>query len=191
MIVKRRDASGDWVVYHSGFDVDGDSAPETDYAYLNNNLPPNDYADFWNDTAPSDASFSLGSFSYVNASGGDYIAYLFATLLGVSKVGSYTGTGTGDGDTLNIDCGFSAGARFVLIKRTDTSGNWNVYDTERGINASADDKRLELNGTGAEDTNENTIEPLASGFTVRWDTDSSASNNPNVNNATYIFLAIA
>ena len=32
----------------------------------------------------------------------NFIAYLFATLAGVSKVGSYTGTGT----DLNVDCGF-------------------------------------------------------------------------------------
>jgi len=69
-----------------------------------------------------------------NASGNTYIAYLFATLAGVSKVGSYTGTGT----TLAIDCGFSAGARFVLIKRTDSTGDWYVWDTARGIVAGND-----------------------------------------------------
>jgi hypothetical protein len=53
---------------------------------------------------------------------------------GVSKVGSYTGTGT----TLSIDCGFTAGARFILIKRTDSTGDWYVWDTARGIIAGND-----------------------------------------------------
>ena len=35
---------------------------------------------------------------------------------GISKVGSYTGNGA---DNRTIDCGFTSGARFVIIKRTD------------------------------------------------------------------------
>jgi hypothetical protein len=78
-------------------------------------------------TAPTDTKLDIGS--SINDTGQTYIAYLFATLAGVSKVGSYTGTGT----TLSIDCGFTAGARFVLIKRTDSTGDWYVWDTARGI----------------------------------------------------------
>jgi hypothetical protein len=59
----------------------------------------------------------------VNGSGDTYVAYLFASLPGISKVSSYTGTGA----DLNVDCGFSAGARFILIKRTDSTGDWYVW----------------------------------------------------------------
>jgi hypothetical protein len=110
------------------------------------------------------------------------IAYLFATLPGISKVGSYTGTG----NAINVDCGFSAGARFILIKRTDSTGDWYVYDSARGI-ASGNDPYLLLNSSAAEVTNTDYIDPLSSGFTVT----SSAPVGMNASGGTYLFLAIA
>jgi hypothetical protein len=109
-------------------------------------------------------------------SGVSMVTYLFATLAGVSKVGSYTGTGA----DLNVDCGFSAGARFVLIKRTDSTGDWFLWDSLRGISA-GNDPYLLLNSTAAEVTNTDYIDPLSSGFTL---TSSFTAG-------TYIFLAIA
>jgi hypothetical protein len=103
---------------------------------------------------PTSSSFSVQGGSVLKQSG-TYIAYLFATCPGVSKVGSYTGTGT----TLNIDCGFAAGARFVLIKRTDSTGDWYVWDTARGI-VSGNDPYLLLNSTAAEVTSTDYIDPL-------------------------------
>jgi hypothetical protein len=137
---------------------------------------------YWNSTTPTNTNFSLGSGSQVNASGGAFIAYLFATLAGVSKVGSYTGTGA----DLNVDCGFSAGARFILIKRTDSTGDWYVWDSARGIVA-GNDPYLLLNSAAAEVTGTDYIDPLASGFTVT----SSAPAGLNASGGTYIFLAIA
>ena len=95
---------------------------------------------------------------------------------------SYTGTGA----NLNVDCGFSAGARFILIRRTDASGDWYVWDSARGIVA-GNDPYLLLNSTAAEVTNTDYIDPLASGFTVT----SSAPAALNASGGTYIFLAIA
>jgi hypothetical protein len=119
----------------------------------------------------------------INGSGQTYIvSYLFATLAGVSKVGSYTGTGT----TLSIDCGFTAGARFVLIKRTDSTGDWYVWDTTRGIIA-GNDPYLMLNSTAAEVTNTDYIDPLSSGFQI----SSTAPAAINASGGSFIFLAIA
>ena len=118
----------------------------------------------------------------IASSGQPTIAYLFATLAGVSKVGSYTGTGS----DLNVDCGFTGGARFILIKRTDATGDWYTYDSLRGIVA-GNDPYLLLNSSAAEVTNTDYIDPLNAGFTVT----SNASSTINVNGGTYIFLAIA
>ena len=118
----------------------------------------------------------------VNNSSNTYVAYLFATLAGVSKVGSYTGTGS----DLNVDCGFSAGARFILIKRTDSTGDWYYWDSARGIIAGNDPYQL-MNSTAAEVTNTDYIDPLSSGFTVT----SSAPAALNASGGTYIFLSIA
>ncbi|MDB4416865.1 hypothetical protein N9277_01220, partial [bacterium] len=127
-------------------------------------------------------TFKVGARNQVNATGDTYIAYLFATLAGVSKVGSYTGTGS----NVDVDCGFSAGARFILIKRTDSTGDWYVWDSVRGIVA-GNDPYLLLNSTSAEVTSTDYIDPLASGFTVT----SSAPAALNASGGNYIFLAIA
>ena len=110
------------------------------------------------------------------------VAYLFATCPGVSKVGSYTGNGT----TQTIDCGFTGGARFVLIKRTDSTGDWMVSDSARGIIA-GNDPYLELNNTNAEVTGEDWLDTNSTGFVV----NEVSGSNANTSSATYIFLAIA
>jgi len=180
MIVKKRNAVKNWYVYSA--------ADSTKYLYLNGtNAFVSGSAEqiFGNDSttvAPTSSVFSLGSQAAVNGSGDTFINYLFATLAGVSKVGSYTGTGA----DLNVDCGFSAGARFILIKRTDSTGDWYYWDSVRGIVA-GNDPYLLLNSTAAEVTNTDYVDPLNAGFTVT----SSASSTVNVSSGSYIFLAIA
>ena len=145
----------------------------------------------WSDVCSTNTFTTDGAVSFITNSSGntiqwsagtDFIAYLFATLAGVSKVGSYTGTGA----DLNVDCGFSAGARFILIKRADSTGDWYVYDSVRGIVA-GNDPYLLLNSAAAEVTGTDYIDPLSSGFTVT----SSAPAALNASGGTYIFLAIA
>jgi hypothetical protein len=136
----------------------------------------------WKNYSFTSTTFSIDNGAATNASGGTYIAYLFATLAGISKVGSYTGTGT----TLQVNCGFSAGARFVMIKRTDTTGDWYVWDSARGIIA-GNDPYLLLNSTAAEVTNTDYIDPLASGFEI----SSTAPAAINASDGNFIFLAIA
>lgn len=117
-----------------------------------------------------------------NDSGATYVAYLFATCAGVSKVGSYTG----NGGTQAIACGFTGGARFVLIKRTDATGDWYVYDTARGMTTLTDPYLL-LNSTAAEVATLGSVTTTTGGFTV----DASILAAINTNAASYIFLAIA
>ena len=117
-----------------------------------------------------------------NTNGVTYVAYAFASCPGVSSVGTYTGTGS----TQTINCGFTAGARFVLIKRTDATGDWYVWDTARGIVA-ANDPYLVLNSIAAEVTNTDWVDTAASGFEL----SNAAGNLVNTNGGQYIFLAIA
>ena len=95
---------------------------------------------------------------------------------------NYSGTGS----NVDVDCGFTAGARFVLIKRTDNTGDWYVWDSTRGI-VSGNDPYLLMNSIAAEVTNTDYIDPLNAGFTVT----SSAPAELNANGGTYLFLAIA
>ncbi len=173
MIVKRRDGASSWITYWDALGATKGQFLDTNQAFTSSS--------YWNDTAPTATQLTLGSGS-TNNSSATFIAYLFATLDGVSKVGSYTGTGS----NVDVDCGFSAGARFILIKRTDSSGDWYVWDSVRGIVA-GNDPYLLLNSTAAEVTSTDYIDPLSSGFTVT----SSAPAALNASGGTYIFLAIA
>jgi hypothetical protein len=175
MIVKARSNAGSWEGYHA-------ATGATKTIRLNSNGAEIVTTGVWNDTAPASTVFTVGTASNTNGSGYTHIAYLFATCPGVSKVGSYTGTGT----TLNIDCGFAAGARFVLIKRTDSTGDWYVWDTARGI-VSGNDPYLLINSTAAEVTSTDYIDPLASGFQIT----STAPAAINASGGSFIFLAIA
>jgi hypothetical protein len=175
MIIKNRDQTRYWAVYNKDIG--------NNYRLELNSTTNKLISSEWNTTTPTSNLFTLGSDGEVNSSlGNDYIAYLFATLAGVSKVGSYTGNGTNQ----NIACGFSGGARFVMIKRTDSSGDWYMWDTTRGI-VTGNDPHLSLNTTSAEVTSDDSIDPQSTGFTV----NQVAATNINVTSATYIFLAIA
>jgi hypothetical protein len=131
---------------------------------------------------PTSTSIFLNSSGSSNSNGATYVAYLFATLAGISKVGSYTGNGTSQ----NIDCGFTAGARFFLVKATSTTGSWWVWDSARGITA-GNDPALQLNATGAEITTADAVDPYAAGITVNQE----ATCSINASGVSYIYLAIS
>ena len=101
---------------------------------------------------------------------------------GISKVGTYSGTG----NAINVDCGFTNGARFVMIKRSNGTGDWYVWDSVRGI-VSGNDPYFIVNGTAGQVTGTDYIDPLSAGFTVT----SSAPAALNTSGGTYMFLAIA
>lgn len=177
MIVKRTNTNGhSWYVYHSFLGA-------TKNLTLNTLNAEATATNIWNDTSPTSTLFTVGNSSSINASTAFYVNYLFATVAGVSKVGSYTGTG----GTQTIDCGFGAsGARFVLIKRTDSTGNWYYFDTSRGFTSSSS-PYLIMNNDNTQVTGDNGCYASSTGFNL-----TSASNaTVNINGASYIYLAIA
>lgn len=171
-IIKRRNTTADWRV----------TTDFTGFQYLNDPAAFAPNAEFWGYGTPTSTTIPLGTNASINASGSTYVAYLFASCPGVSKVGSYTGNGSSQ----TINCAFTTGARFVLIKRTDSAGDWYVWDSARGIVA-GNDPHLSLNTTAAEVTTDDTIDTDSSGFVV----NQVSATNVNVNAATYIYLAIA
>jgi hypothetical protein len=171
MIVKNRSNTQNWFVYHAAMGNNQEM-------YLNQTTSQQLTNFDWNSTTPSATTFTVNSST--NNSGQTYVAYLFATCPGVSKVGSYTGTGA----TQTINCGFTGGARFVLIKRTDSTGAWYVWDTARGM-VSGTDPSLLLNSTAAE-VNANSVYTATTGFQIV-----STAAGINASGGTYIFLAIA
>jgi hypothetical protein len=176
MIVRGRNSTGagQWRVYDVFNGNDNYMALNTTAATASG------YGAYWNTTTPTSSAFYVGSSNTTNT--GTYVAYLFATCAGVSKVGSYTGNGS----TQTIDCGLTAGARFVLIKRTDATGGWYVYDTARGM-TTLTDPYLFLNSTAAEAASLGSVTTVATGFAL----NSAILAAINTSSATYIFLAIA
>tara|TARA_B100000085_G_C18545527_1_gene513703 strand:- start:27 stop:2000 length:1974 start_codon:yes stop_codon:yes gene_type:complete len=175
MIIKSRSNGFNWQVYVS-------ASGASKRFILNSTSAELAHNDNWNTTAPTASVFSLGTQSDVNHSGATFIALLFASASGISKIGSYSGTGSSQ----NIDCGFSNGSRFVLIKNKNNAGGWYFWDSERGI-TTGNDPFLRL---GANDGDQNytgdDINPHSSGFNV-----SSNNNSVNKSGRDYIFLAIA
>ena len=112
------------------------------------------------------------------------VAYLFAEVAGYSKFGSYTGNGSSDGPFVYL--GFRA--KYILIKRTDSSPfDWYVWDSVRNTynltNAllQPDSSAAEVVGT------DYVLDILANGFKVRNNT--AAGLNPS--GGTMIYAAFA
>jgi hypothetical protein len=175
-IVKLRGAAAAWAVGSTAL-------ANTEYLLLNTTDAKATGATYWNSTYPTATTLSLGTNARVNDVGSTAVAYLFATCAGVSKVGTYTGNGS----TQTINCGFGAGgARFVLIKRTDSTGDWYIYDTARGMTTLTDPYLL-LNSTAAESATLGSVTTVSTGFAL----NASILSAINTSSATYIFLAIA
>jgi hypothetical protein len=168
VISKVRSATDDWYVYAQPLGT-------SKTLYLNANVAEQGFT-------CTDSLSSTQARTTLGVGAATAVSYLFASAPGVSKVGSYTGTGT----TQVINCGFTAGSRFVMIKRTDSTGDWYVWDSARGIVA-GNDPHLSLNTTAAEVTSNDTIDTDSTGFVV----NQVSATNVNVSSATYIFLAIA
>jgi hypothetical protein len=138
---------------------------------------------YFTNTAPTSTQFSVTT--HRNYSGTNFVAYLFASVPGVSKIGTYTGNDSWQ----TINCGFSAGARFVLMKAISTTSSWMVWDTARGI-TSDNDPMISLDLSNAETSGANQILPHASGFTVQY-SGPDLNRAPNRAGVTYLYLAIA
>jgi hypothetical protein len=174
-IVKQRNGSAqDWNVYVASEGINK-------RLILNTTAASTTQSAMWGTAIPTATDIGINE-GFCVANTQTVVAYLFATKAGISKVGSYTGNGSSQ----TINCGFTTGARFILIKRTDNTGDWFTFDTVRGI-VDANDPHLSLNTTAAEVTSNDSVDPVASGFIV----NQNGTTNLNVNAATYIFLSIA
>ena len=172
VIVKRRTGAGHWLSLWTS--LGAGNRMRFDTAASASTI-------IWNSTLPTSTEFTVNN-NDVNSGSEAYVAYLFASSPGISKVGSYTGTGS----DIDVDCGFTSGARFVLLKRTDDAASWYVFDTSRGIVA-GNDPMINLDTTAVEVTNTDYIDPISSGFRI----PSTATSALNASGGNYIFLAIA
>jgi hypothetical protein len=172
-IVKNTNGSPiNWNTYHQ-------SIGNTAALYLSGTQGSQVSSSFWNNTSPTSSVFSIGANLYASA---NHVAYCWTPIAGYSAFGSYTGNGSADGTF--VYTGFRS--KFVLLKRTDTTGNWQLLDTSRSTynvsnaNLYPNLANAEVNG-GNED-----LDILSNGFKPR-----NASASFNVNGATYIYACFA
>ena len=155
--LKYKNDSYDWQVYHKG--LNGGTNPENYKLQLNDTSSESGNAAWWNNTAPTSTAFTVGDSTRVNYNGGKYIAMLFASVEGISSVGSYDGSLS----DVTITTGFQP--RFILIKGYNALSNgrqWIVMDSVRGFNPSGNTDYLYLNSSSAQ--NGGGPEPYISGI---------------------------
>lgn len=175
IIIKNRDDSpsiDNWVVYNA-------TLGNNQNLFLNLTDASATGNGYFNTTSPTSTVFSISGQDIVNYSTHNFIAYAFASVNGVCKVSKYTGTGAAGNF---VDCGFQPA--FVMIKRTDSTGNWVIYDNKR-ISAT-NEGTLYADLSDAEAVMGDYVDYGANGFTLK-----SAHGGSNALNGTYIYLAIA
>ena len=121
-----------------------------------------------------------GNENGVSSVSANYLMLLFASVSGISKIGTYAGSS----GAVTVTCGFQP--RFILLKVTNTTEDWIVFDTVMGI-ASGNDTRLRLNRDGAAVSTSDWVDLDSDGFTV----NNVGSSGTNTNGNTYLFYAHA
>jgi hypothetical protein len=134
--------------------------------------------------APTSSVFTPSAVAYANESGVSNIAYCFAAVAGYSAFGSYTGNGSADGTF--VYTGFRP--RFVMVKRTDTTGDWIVEDSGRNTYNLTNFYLLPNSSTseGVGDSTNVVFDFLSNGFKLR-----GTAANGNASGGTYIYACFA
>lgn len=176
MLVKSTTNSSNPTFFHQEVDA---TSPE-DYAlFLDENYARFD-RETWNDTMPTSTHFSVGPMGESSYSGRSYICWLFGEVSGLTKMGSYTGNNSSQ----TINCGFSSGTKWVMIKNVSNSGSYWIFGFDTGI-VSGDVRGLALEATNSSILGDY-LDPHNSGFTVN-----NLNNYLSANGDRYIYYAIA
>ena len=167
-----------WAVYHHAV-----TDASTDYLKLNTtDARIQTDVNYMGSTLPTSSVFSLGYNFTTNESGKNYVAYCWAEIPGYSKFGSFVGNGSSDGRFVYI--GFRPA--WLLIKRTDDSKSWFLWDIKRDpINLATND--IYPNQSHAENNfANNEVDLLSNGFKLR-----NSNSTINASGGQYIYMAFA
>jgi len=170
----RRDTSGsDHKVYHSALGA-------TKNLRFNNSDAVRTDSTFFDDTEPTLNVFTVGGSRFASSS--THVAYCFHNVEGFSKFSSYVGNGNADGPF--VYTGFRPA--FIMSKRTDSTGDWHMYDVARDEYNVAY-KAIWANYSSAEYLSYNNVwDILSNGFKAR-----TSSVITNASGGTYIYMAFA
>jgi len=171
VIVKNRTSSANWCVWHKDL---------TSSYYMQLDTTTSQQSGPWDGLDPSSGVVYIYSGGLVNASGSNYVAYIFKGKQGYSKFGKYTGNGNANGTF--VYTGFKPA--FIMVKKSNNTGSWVINDSKR-IGHNPNNYDLYANLTGAEEDNDR-FDLLSNGFKAR-----STSSPSNTSGDTYIYMAFA
>lgn len=185
IIVKSRSAAGtDWPVYHASL-----TSPASTIVLLNSTSAsltfPTIVANYWNGGTTS-TTFGISTATGINTSSATYVAYCFSAVAGYSAFGSYTGNGSTDGPF--IFTGFRP--RFVVVKRTDGTSHWQMFDSSRST-YNAIGNMLIANLSDAEYAQPPYFDFLSNGIKARGTGAGQSGGDYNFSGGTYIYMAFA
>jgi hypothetical protein len=174
-VVKIRSSTSEWLAYHVSTGKDGFMQLQATDAFASS-------ANYWGTTGPTSSTIQLNGGGGVNGSGFTYVAYCFAAIKGFSAFGSYTGNGSTDGPF--VYTGFRP--RWIMMKRTDSTSQWVMYDSSRNL-YNVTDSGLFPNLSAAEETGNSAeqFDLLSNGFKMR------SNGRVNVSAGTFIYAAFA
>ena len=173
VIRRARNRVESWRVFHS-------SAGSTGGLTLNSTAAYNSSTTTF--TGVTSTTFGVGTDFSVNGNY-SYVSYCFAEKQGYSKFGKYTGNGSTNGAF--IYTGFKPA--WVMVKRSDSAGDWVILDYQRNPTNLAD-QFLSANANSAESNYLNifSIDILSNGFKLR-----TTRYESNASGGTYTYYAFA
>ena len=172
IIVKRRDASGGWIVYHA-------SLGNTKISELHDTGASQTSSASWNNTTPTTSVFTVGDANATNANNGTFIAYLFAEKKGYSKFGKYTSANSHDSTFVYL--GFKPS--MIMFKNTSYSGgsDWHILDRTRYTFNGSSEAVLEPNTNDAVNYSAfGEVDFLSNGFKIRNDNGVSSGGYDHI-----------
>jgi len=174
MVICKPLAAGAWAVWHKDMasDLDKNYIPLTTGATTPNASSLWNYSNWGATKIGSSNPLMFGT-------NNDIIAYCFTSKRGVSKVGSYRGTGA----SMDVYTGFEPA--FVIIKNASASASWHIFDNER-TQSNPSTGALFPDDSLAEADYNNVFEFTSTGFR-----NLVTSTSLNTNGSTYIYYAVA
>ena len=170
---KNRDSSANWVVFTKDLTTDRT-------LYLNTSGGENNSPTTWGSHTAT--VFGVDDDTQSNPNGDATIAYLFRSIEGYSKIGSFQGNSSTEGTFVHL--GFRPA--WVMIKSTSSGTNWSIFDSKRlGYNVDNNIMRIGANETTTEQTDDD-VDFVSNGLKFR-----RSSTNFNNSSHTYIYLAFA
>ena len=172
VIIKKRSASGNWVIGHHQNGFNGQ-------LYFDSGAFSSNSGSF-NNTAPTSTVVTINTDSTINTSSATYVMYCFTEIEGYSKFGSYTGNGSSDGTF--VFTGFRPA--WILIKSSSHGEPWNLVDIKRDT-FNVMGNYLQPHSSGAEATIA-FVDGLSNGFKLR-----SSGSGFNGSGYTFIYICFA